>query len=255
MKKDNKKLEIVIVIVLAVLCLTGILFAVKSSRNTDNEVLPQEGTELVSRESTTENEVESTETTENTTTENETETIEETTEAVESTESTESTEDTTEAVESTGDATEVAEATDIENGEPLSEKDLAFSFLGYNTYKEYIEAGNNGSAYIVADNAAMIMSGEFTDDGDVLESTVRGIKLGDSIDKVFELYGTADKYDKCTKKFFAHDDLKDTDQYTYFLKLDSTKDYFYAFTFYTDQYSDVIGLIIEPISMEYWSAD
>lgn len=191
-----------------------------------------ESTQVETTEVTAE-QVESTEAIENNTTENETETIEESTEAVESTE----------------------ETTDIENGEPLSEKDLAFSFFGYNTYKEYIEAGNNGNAYIVADNAAMIMSGEFTDDGDVLESTVRGIKLGDSIDKVFELYGQADKYDKCIKKFFSHDNLEDTDQYTYFLKLDSTKDYFYAFTFYTDQYSDVIGLIIEPISMEYWSAD
>ena len=197
-----------------------------------------ESTQVETTEATAE-QVESTETTENTTTESETETIEESTETVESTE----------------DTTETAEATDIENGEPLSEKDLAFSFLGYNTYKEYIEAGNNGSAYIVADNATMIVSGEFTDDGDVLESTVRGIKLGDSIDKVFELYGPADKYDKCIKKFFAHDSLEDTDQYTYFLKLDSTKDYFYAFTFYVDQYSDVIGVIIEPISMEYWSAD
>lgn len=101
----------------------------------------------------------------------------------------------------------------------------------------------------------MILSGEFTDDGDVLESTVRGIKLGDSIDKVFELYGPADKYDTCTKEFFSHDNLKDTDQYTYFLKIDSTKDYFYAFTFYVDQYSDVIGVLIEPISMKYWSED
>ena len=197
-----------------------------------------ESTQVETTEATAE-QVESTETTENTTTESETETIEESTETVESTE----------------DTTETAEATDIENGEPLSEKDLAFSFLGYDTYKEYIEAGNNGSAYIVADNATMIVSGEFTDDGDVLESTVRGIKLGDSIDKVFELYGQADKYDKCIKKFFSHDNLEDTDQYTYFLKLDSTKDYFYAFTFYVDQYSDVIGVIIEPISMEYWSAD
>ena len=197
-----------------------------------------ESTQVETTEATAE-QVESTETTENTTTESETETIEESTETVESTE----------------DTTQTVEATDIENGEPLSEKDLAFSFLGYDTYKEYIEAGNNGNAYIVADNAAMIMSGEFTDDGDVLESTVRGIKLGDSIDKVFELYGQADKYDKCIKKFFSHDNLEDTDQYTYFLKLDSTKDYFYAFTFYVDQYSDVIGVIIEPISMEYWSAD
>ena len=176
---------------------------------------------------------EETETIENNTTENETETVEESTEAIESTEDT----------------------TDIENGEPLSEKDLAFSFLGYDTYNEYVEAGNIYGAYIVADNAAMITSGDFKDEGDVLESTIRGVKLGDSIDKVTELYGQADRYDKCTNKFFAHDNLKDTEQYTYFLKIDSTKDYFYAFTFYADQYIDVIGVIIEPISMEYWSAD
>ena len=169
------------------------------------------------------------------------------------TESTEKVESSTS--ENTTEAVEEVETTDIVKGEPLSEKDLAFSFLGYDTYNEYVEAGNAGGAYIVADNAAMILSGEFTDDGDVLESTVRGIKLGDSIDKVFELYGPADKYDTCTKEFFSHDNLKDTDQYTYFLKIDATKDYFYAFTFYVDQYSDVIGVLIEPISMKYWSED
>ena len=172
---------------------------------------------------------------------------------VEEVETTESTEENTE--ETTESTDGILEATDIKNGESFSEKDLAFSFLGYDTYKEYVEAGNNGNAYIVADNAAMILSGEFTDDGDVLESTVRGIKLGDSIDKVFELYGQADKYDRCIKQYFAHDSLKDTDEYTYFLKLDSTKDYFYSLTFFTDQYSDVIGVILEPIAMKYWSDD
>ena len=122
---------------------------------------PTETVEATENEST--EKVESTETVENNTTENETET----------TETTESTEESTESTE------EMLEAADITKGEPFSEKDLAFSFLGYNTYKEYIEAGNNGNAYIVADNAAIILSGEFTDDGDVLESTVRGIKLGD----------------------------------------------------------------------------
>ena len=172
----------------------------------------------------------------------------ETTEKVEVTEN-------SEEIESTESTEEITEATDIEKGEPFSEKDLAFSFLGYNTYKEYVEAGNNGNAYIVADNAVMITSGEFKDEGDVLESTVRGIKLGDSIDKVFELYGQADIYDRCIKHYFAHDDLKDTDTYTYFLKLDSTKDYYYSLTFFTDQYSNVIGVILEPIAMEYWSDD
>ena len=191
-----------------------------------------------------------------------TESTEENTEKVESTEIVENTTENTEEIETTEEATEstddtedVLEATDIKKGEPLSEKDLAFSFLGYDTYNEYVEAGNVYGAYIVADNAVMITSGDFKDDGDVIESTVRGIKLGDSIDKVFELYGQADKYNRCIKQYFAHDDLKDTDEYTYFLKLDSTKDYFYSFTFYVDQYSDVIGVIIEPIQMEYWTED
>ena len=179
------------------------------------------------------------------------ETAETTTETIESTEVVE---DNTSEIETEAEATET-EVTNIEEAEPLSEQDLAFSFLGYDTYNEYVEAGNDGAAYILADNANMIVSGEFTDDGDVLESTVRGIKLGDSIDKVFELYGQADKYDRCIKKYFAHDDLKDTDEYTYFLKLDSTKDYFYALTFFTDQYSDVIGVILEPIPMKYWTDD
>ena len=183
------------------------------------------------------------------------ETTETTTETIENTEVVE---DNTSEIETEAEATETdvtIEVTNIEEAEPLSEQDLAFSFLGYDTYNEYVEAGNDGVAYILADNANMIVSGEFTDDGDVLESTVRGIKLGDSIDKVFELYGQADKYDRCIKKYFAHDDLKDTDEYTYFLKLDSTKDYFYALTFFTDQYSDVIGVILEPIPMKYWTDD
>ena len=194
------------------------------------------------------------------TTESVTATVESTqAEPAETVESTETVEETTESTE------DILEAADITKGEPLSEKDLAFPVYGYKSYNEYIEAGNNGLVYMLADNANMIVTGELTLDPEDLdddetndngvESTVRGIKLGDSIDKVFELYGQADKYDRCIKQYFAHDDLKDTDQYTYFLKLDSTKDYFYSLTFFTDQYSDVIGLIIEPIPMEYWTDD
>ena len=131
------------------------------------------------------------------TTESVSATIESTQPETESTEEVESStsENTTEAVEeveTTENAEEIIETTDIVKGEPLSEKDLACSFLGYDTYNEYVEAGNDGGAYIVADNAAMILSGEFTDDGDVLESTVRGIKLGDSIDKVLHVLSFED---------------------------------------------------------------
>ena len=174
----------------------------------------------------------------------------------ETTETSEASTETTESVETTENTEEVEEtieATDITKGEPLSEKDLAFSFLGYNTYNEYVEAGNDGGAYIVADNAAMILSGEFTDDGDVLESTVRGIKLGDSIDKVFELYGNTEEHSADIKNEFSHDGLKDSGAYNYFLKLDSTKEYFYAFRFRVDQNNNIIAVVIEPIPMEYWS--
>lgn len=174
----------------------------------------------------------------------------------ETTETSEANTETTESVETTENTEEVEEtieATDITKGEPLSEKDLAFSFLGYNTYNEYVEAGNDGGAYIVADNAAMILWGEFTDDGDVLESTVRGIKLGDSIDKVFELYGNTEEHSADIKNEFSHDTLKDSGAYNYFLKLDSTKEYFYAFRFRVDQNNNIIAVVIEPIPMEYWS--
>ncbi len=150
---------------------------------------------------------------------------------------------------------ETIEATDIEKGEPLSEKDLAFSFFGYNTYNEYVEAGNDGAAYIVAENADMILSGGFTDDGGVLERTVRGIKLGDSIDKVFELYGNTEYHSTDIKAEFSHDGLNDCGAYNYFLKLDSTKEYFYAFRFRVDQNDNIIAVVIEPIPMEYWSED
>ena len=64
--------------------------------------------------------------------------------------------------EAAGETTETEESeeetTDIKNGEPLSEKDLAFRFFGYDTYNEYVEAGNNYAAYILADNANMIRS-------------------------------------------------------------------------------------------------
>ena len=99
----------------------------------------------------------------------------------------------------------------------------------------------------------MILSGGFTDDGGVLESTVRGIKLGDSIDKVFELYGNTEEHSADIKNEFSHDGLKDSGAYNYFLKLDSTKEYFYAFRFRVDQNNNIIAVVIEPIPMEYWS--
>lgn len=238
--KNNKRVEIAIVILLSILCLTGILFAVKTSRDTGDEVLPQEGTALnnqVSTEVSTE----------------ETEIVEEITEETETTEIVETTEET-ETTDET-ETTEVVEETEIpfEKGEPLSEKDLEFPFLGYDTYIEYIAAGNTGSVYMVTDNANMITSGEFVDEGDVVESTVRGIKLGDNIAKVFELYGQADEYDTYERDLFSHDDREDVNQYLYFLKIDSTKDYFYSFRFITDQNDELIGFILEPMDIKYWS--
>ena len=180
------------------------------------------------------------------------ETTETTTETIENTEVVE---DNTSEIETVAEATET-EVTNIEAAaEPLSEQDLAFSFLGYDTYNEYVEAGNDGVAYILADNANMIVSGEFTDDDNVIESTVRGIKLGDSIDKVFELYGNTEYHSTDIKNVFSHDDLKDSGAYSYFLKLDSTKTFFYAFRFRVDQNNNIIAVVIEPIPMQYWSED
>lgn len=223
--KNNKRLEIIIVIVLSILCLTGILFAVRTSRDTGDEVLPQEGTEINSTVST------------EVSTEEETETVEEQTEP-------------TEVVEET---TEVVIEGDFALGEPISEKDLNFPFLGYDTYIDYIKAGNSYSAYIIADNAKMIETGEFIDEGDTIESTVRGIKLGDNIEKILEVYGQADAYDTYGRDCFSHDGKRDEVQYLYFFKTDLTKDYFYSFRFIIDQNNELIGFILEPMDIKYWS--
>ena len=181
--------------------------------------------------------------------------VETTETTAETIETTEVVEDNISEIETVAEATET-EVTNIEEAaEPLSEQDLAFSFLGYDTYNEYVEAGNDEAAYILADNANMIVSGEFTDDDNVVESTVRGIKLGDSIDKVFELYGNTEYHSTDIKNVFSHDDLKDSGAYSYFLKLDSTKTYFYAFRFRVDQNNNIIAVVIEPIPMKYWSED
>lgn len=176
---------------------------------------------------TTETSEATTETVENSTTENETEAVEETTESTE----------------------ETIEATDIEKGEPLSEKDLAFPVQGYKSYNEYVEAGNTYSVLMTA-NAT---SEDLESNNTFIDSTVRGIKLGDSIDKVFELYGNTEEHSADIKNEFSHDGLKDSGAYNYFLKLDSTKEYFYAFRFRVDQNNNIIAVVIEPIPMEYWS--
>lgn len=198
---------------------------------------------------------EATATTESTPTAVESAQVETTETTTETIENTEVVEDNTNEIETEAEVTET-EVTNIEEAaEPLSETDLAFSFLGYDTYNEYVEAGNDGAAYILADNANMIVSGEFTDHDYVVESTVRGIKLGDSIDKVFELYGNTEYHSTDIKNVFSHDDLKDSGAYSYFLKLDSTKKYFYAFRFRVDQNNNIIAVVIEPIPMKYWSED
>lgn len=50
----------------------------------------------------------------------------------------------------------------------------------------------------------------------------------------FELYGKTEYHSTDIKNVFSHDDLKDSGAYSYFLKLDSTKTYFYAFRFRVD---------------------
>ena len=179
----------------------------------------------------------------------------ESTEKIETTEAVEETTENTEEIETTESTEEILEAADITKGEPLSEKDLAFSIKGYKSYNEYVEAGNDIAAYILADNANMVVSGEFTDHDNIIDSTVRGIKLGDSIDKVFELYGNTEDHSTDIKDVFSHDDLSDSGAYNYFLKINSTKKYFYAFRFRVDQNNNIIAVVIEPISMKYWTED
>lgn len=170
----------------------------------------------------------------------------------ETTETSEANTETTESVETTENTEEVEEtieATDITKGEPLSEKDLAFPVQGYKSYNEYVEAGNTYSVLMTA-NAT---SEDLESNNTFIDSTVRGIKLGDSIDKVFELYGNTEEHSADIKNEFSHDGLKDSGAYNYFLKLDSTKEYFYAFRFRVDQNNNIIAVVIEPIPMEYWS--
>ena len=62
-----------------------------------------------------------------------------TTETIESTEVVEDNTSEAEAKDESTEAEKTTEVTNIEEAEPLSEKDLAFSFLGYDTYNEYVE--------------------------------------------------------------------------------------------------------------------
>ena len=71
----------------------------------------------------------------------------------------------------------------------------------------------------------------------------------------FELYRKTEYHSTDIKNVFSHDDLKDSGAYSYFLKLDSTKTYFYAFRFRVDQNNNIIAVVIEPIPMKYWSED
>ena len=64
------------------------------------------------------------------------ETTETTTETIESTEVVEDNTSEAEAKDESTEAEKTTEVTNIEEAEPLSEKDLAFSFLGYDTYNE-----------------------------------------------------------------------------------------------------------------------
>lgn len=179
------------------------------------------------------------------------ETIETTAIESEATESTETTEEIKEPTETTEETTEEVEETEIsfEKGEPLSEKDLEFPFFGYENYIEYIKAGNDYAVYMIADNANMIASGEFVDERDVVESTVRGIKLGDNIEKIIEVYGVADDYDTYGRDLFSHDGREDVDQYCYLFNSEETPNYTYLFRFVVDQYGDLIGFLLEPIKI------
>ena len=117
-------------------------------------------------------------------TETETEQVETSTEA----------EAETEQVETSTEAeTETEEEPVI--AEPISDKDLQFSIGGYDSYNEYTEAGNLMEVYVLSDKAVGLTNGQLIPDDNCVivgSDVIRNIKIGDSIDKVFEVYGDAD---------------------------------------------------------------
>ena len=244
MKKDNKRVEIAIVILLSVLCLTGILFAVKTSRNTGDEVLPQEGTSLVTNNIIeNEQQIDNSSDTEDDT--NVSNTTENNTEETEN--SNEETENSNEEIENSNEEIEIS---------PLVKEDLKLDTneTGFEYFSDYAES----DLFDSYGHSAVITTAENKEqfDGFFIENTTaRGLTVGDSIDKMYSLYGEPEYFSDCTpdeSNRFTYGNKKATEQYRYFLKIDDNDKFFYSLSMYISNDGTFVGAYIQVHFMEYW---
>lgn len=202
-KSSIAKYEGVIIVTLAAICLTAILFAVKSSRATTEEILPQEGTQLVG------------------------------------------TKDNENSKNSVVDAV------------PFCEGDLDFNILDYATYADFVNAGNTDAVYIVHDDSNIVKENrvEFLKHrfNNRRTETVRGIKLGDTLEKLYVTYGAPHRYDEYISDNYVYGDKEHKCVFMYMFRVDSVKDFFFMYTFVMDTNNEIIGITLEPIHMEYWT--
>lgn len=235
--KNNKRLEIIIVIVLSILCLTGILFAVRTSRNTGDEVLPQEGTSLV-----TNNIIENEQQIDNSSDTEDDTNVSNTTEN-----NTEETENSNEETENSNEEIEIS---------PLVKEDLKLDTneTGFEYFSDYAES----DLFDSYGHSAVITTAENKEqfDGFFIENTTaRGLTVGDSIDKMYSLYGEPEYFSDCTpdeSNRFTYDNKKATERYGYFLKIDDNDKFFYSLSMYISNDGTFVGAYIQVHFMEYW---
>ena len=237
----GKRFEWLIVLGLIVLSLTGIIFIINLRKEPSSEELPKEGTQIInkapSEESTSEEKENTTEEKENTTEE----------------------ENTSEEKENTSsEIVSSEEETKVPIGK-ITDADLNIPIYEYENYIDYVNANgsNSESIFMFHDDAKIVdeLIIQDVENNGVVKETVRGIKVGDSLDKLIETYGVADSYDTYNRDLFSYGDKKDLYQYIYFFKTESSKDFFYSFRFIVDQNNEVLGLILEPLKMEWWTYD
>lgn len=195
-KGNIARYEGMIVVLLAALCLTGILFVVQASRATE-EVLPQEGTSITDNKNKTEETV------------------------------------------------------------YFCEKDLDFNILDYATYTDFVNAGNTDHVYIVHDESNIVKNGEIEFLNHRFNNrrteTVRGITIGNTLSDLYATYGAPDRYDEYISDDYEFDGKEHKCVYMYIFRVDSVKDFFFIYTFVMDTNNEIIGIVLEPVSMEYWA--
>lgn len=273
-KKSKIGLIAIICLVVALLVLVAIL-TLGSETGKDRSNLPVEGTEIkTSLKDNTEIIVD--DIIENTETE-----VVENTEMVDNTETTESTEvgntEDTEAIDNNGSTAidpdydyepeyyskdiDVKKLLD-ENGNPkkFSVEDLQFDCYNFSSFNECVESGLHFEkmppmVYMYADNSVIITSDDDFDNTETIriDKTVRGLKIGDSLDKLIKLYGNPEFIeDASSEKDFNYNNKKEKKLYIYLLKIKDTDKYYYTMTIRISSDNAVMGLIIEPIDMKYW---